>query len=141
MSLRTEQFSDNSDNSQPQGRNSAQPDGRSSSQCHIVTPDSRGKPETRPDVTPEPPKQKLQQWDRRTEKKSKNMEEHTKKERIEEFGQGKEKEKGMEERQEPEGMQTETTVTENARKEVCMLLSSALTDSLRPAEYLETLLH
>uniref|UniRef100_A0A3Q2V6K9 Myosin XVIIIB n=1 Tax=Haplochromis burtoni TaxID=8153 RepID=A0A3Q2V6K9_HAPBU len=118
MSLRTEQFSDNSDNSQPQGRNSAQPDGRSSSQCHIVTPDSRGKPETRPDVTPEPPKQKLQQWDRRTEKKSKNMEEHTKKERIEEFGQGKEKEKGMEERQEPEGMQTETTVTENARKEV-----------------------
>ncbi|XP_026028449.1 unconventional myosin-XVIIIb isoform X2 [Astatotilapia calliptera] len=118
MSLRTEQFSDNSDNSQPQGRNSAQPDGRSSSQCHIVTPDSRGKPETRPDVTPEPPKQQLQQWDRRTEKKSKNMEEHTKKERIEEFGQGKEKEKGMEERQEPEGMQTETTVTENARKEV-----------------------
>uniref|UniRef100_A0A3Q4GG27 Unconventional myosin-XVIIIb-like n=1 Tax=Neolamprologus brichardi TaxID=32507 RepID=A0A3Q4GG27_NEOBR len=104
MSLRTEQFSNNSDNSKPQGRNSAQPDGRTSSQCHIVTPDSGGKPETRPDVTPEPPKQKLQQWDRRTEKKSKNMEEHTKKERIEEFGQGKEKEKGMEERQEPEGM-------------------------------------
>uniref|UniRef100_A0A3Q0RQE1 Myosin motor domain-containing protein n=1 Tax=Amphilophus citrinellus TaxID=61819 RepID=A0A3Q0RQE1_AMPCI len=61
MSLRAEQLSNNSNNSKPQGCNSAQPDGRSSSQRHIVTPDK--------DVTLEPPQQK------QSEKKEEGMEE------------------------------------------------------------------
>ena len=46
----------------------------------------------------------------------------------------KKKEEGMEQRQEPEGMQADTTITEHDRREVCMLLSLIITESLRPEE-------
>ncbi|XP_033502527.2 unconventional myosin-XVIIIb [Epinephelus lanceolatus] len=88
---------------------SKQTDGRSSSQRLIMSP----KPSNKQEVTPEPPKQ---QQDIRSEKnKMKKPEE----ERIEEVQQVERKEKGMEERQEPEGRQADTTITENEnRREV-----------------------
>lgn len=91
---------------------SKQTDGRSSSQRLILSP----KPSNKQEVTPEPPKQ---QQDIRSEKnKMKKPEE----ERIEEVQQVERKEKGMEERQEPEGRQADTTITEHEnRREVRLL--------------------
>ncbi|XP_040915417.1 unconventional myosin-XVIIIb-like isoform X2 [Toxotes jaculatrix] len=112
MSLRAEQLISNS----RQGPNSAQSDGRSSSQRHTVSPDPDSKQQTRNDATPEPPRQK---HDRRTEKKSKEMPQAEQKtERKEEVKQVETKEEGMEERQEPEGRQADTAVTEQDRREV-----------------------
>lgn len=122
MSLRAEQVVKSS----KQGRNSAQSDGRSSSQRHIMTPD----PGNKQAVTPEPPKQ---QQDIRSEKKNKKTPQaEQEKERTEEVKKVEKKEESVEERQEPDGRQADTTITEHDRKEVCMLLSSCMESDVCP---------
>lgn len=79
-------------NNSKQGRSSAQSDSRSFSQQLRVTPDPDGMPETRQEVTPELQKQQNQRVELKKEE--------------------------MEERQEPEGRQADTTVTERGRREV-----------------------
>ncbi|XP_044030389.1 LOW QUALITY PROTEIN: unconventional myosin-XVIIIb-like [Siniperca chuatsi] len=111
MSLRAEQLIQNS----KQRCNSAQSDGQSSSHRRAVTREPGKKQETRQEVTPEPPKQ---QQEIRSEKSKKTPQAEQKKERIEEVEQVEKKEEGMEERQEPEGRQADTTVTEHDRKEM-----------------------
>uniref|UniRef100_A0A3Q1CN03 Myosin motor domain-containing protein n=1 Tax=Amphiprion ocellaris TaxID=80972 RepID=A0A3Q1CN03_AMPOC len=114
MSLRAEQLLNSS---KQQGRNSGLSDGRSSSQRHIVSPDPGSTQETKQDVTPEQPKQQQKQEEKRLEKKMRKLlQAEQKKEKIEEAV--KKEEKGMEERQEPEGRQADTTITEQDRREV-----------------------
>lgn len=83
---------------------------------HIVAPDPGNRQETRREATPEPPQQ---QQDTRSERSAKTPRAKQEKERIEEVKQVEKKEEGMEERQEPEGRQADTSVTEHGRKEVC----------------------
>ncbi|XP_026212502.1 unconventional myosin-XVIIIb isoform X1 [Anabas testudineus] len=113
MSLRAEQVVKSS----KQGRGSAQSDGRSSSQRHIVSPDPSNKQQTKQTVTPEPLKQ---QQDVRSEKKNKKtpQAEQEQKERMEEVKQVEKKEESVEQRQEPDGRQADSTMTEHNRKEV-----------------------
>ncbi|XP_055369543.1 LOW QUALITY PROTEIN: unconventional myosin-XVIIIb-like [Betta splendens] len=100
MSLRAEQVV----KSIKQERSSAQSDGRSSSQRHIVSP------EPTLVLTPEP---QQQQQDTRAEKKNKRAPQQEE----ERTGEVR-KEESMEERQEPDGRQADTTVTEQERKQV-----------------------
>lgn len=74
---------------------------------HIVTPD---KQETRQEVTPQPPKQRQ---DMRSEKCEQMPRAEKEQGRIEEVKQVE-----TEERQEPEGRQADTTITEHDRREV-----------------------
>ncbi|XP_041826615.1 unconventional myosin-XVIIIb-like [Melanotaenia boesemani] len=106
MSLRAEQLINNS---KQKRSNSAQLDDRSLSHLHIMTPNSDSKPETNKDPTPEPPKQKQQHQEKKTEIKSKKMQQAE---------PMKKKEEGMEQRQEPEGRQSDATVTDHKRREV-----------------------
>ncbi|XP_045923264.1 unconventional myosin-XVIIIb-like isoform X2 [Micropterus dolomieu] len=111
MSLRAEQLIQNS----KQGRTSARSDSQSSSHKQVVSPEPGKKQEATQEVTPEPPKQ---QQDVRSENSKKTPQAEQKKGRIEEVKQLVKKEEGMEERQEPEGRQADTTITERVRKEV-----------------------
>lgn len=103
MSLRAEQV---------MGRGgSAQSDGRSPSQMHIVSPEPGGK---KASVTPEPATLQQQQ-DATSERKSKKtlqVEKKKEEERIEEVKKKEEEEEKLEQRQEPEGRQADTAVTE-----------------------------
>ncbi|XP_028318915.1 unconventional myosin-XVIIIb isoform X1 [Gouania willdenowi] len=85
--------------------------GRSSSQHIILTPEFQNQEEVTlevtPEVTPEPPK--LQQQEKNKKKK---LQVGEKKETMEKNGER------MEERQEPEGRQADTTIAEQERKEV-----------------------
>lgn len=127
MSLKAEQVVKSS----KQGRSSAQSDGRSSSQRLIVSPDPANKKQTKQAVTSEPPKQ---QQDMRSEKKNKKTPQAEKedKERVEEVKKAEKEEESMEERQEPDGRQADTTITEHDRKEVRMLLSSCMESEVCP---------
>ncbi|XP_038590162.1 unconventional myosin-XVIIIb-like isoform X1 [Micropterus salmoides] len=111
MSLRAEQLIQNS----KQGRTSARSDSQSSSHKQVVSPEPGKKQEATKEVTPEPPKQRQ---DVRSENSKKTPQAEQKKGRIEEVKQLVKKEEGMEERQEPEGRQADTTITERDRKEV-----------------------
>lgn len=113
MALRAEQ---QMNNVKQQRSGSAQSDGQSSSQRLITSPDPSNGSKSRQEVTPEP--QKLQ--DKTPEKKRKE-EVEKKRKTIEDVQQVKKKEDGMEARLEPEGRQADTTITENNRKEVCLL--------------------
>ncbi|KAM4634781.1 unconventional myosin-XVIIIb [Polymixia lowei] len=114
MSLRAEQLV-----SGERSHNPTQSDCKTSSQRHIVSPDLKTKQETRQDVTLEPPKQ---QQEMRSEKEMPSEGRTSraakqKKEKIE-VKTVEKKEEGLEERQEPEGRQADTTITEHQRREV-----------------------
>lgn len=113
MSLRAEKLISNS----RQGRNSAQSDHTSSPLRHIVSPEPANRPETRPAVTPEPPKQKQDMTSQKESTKAPQAEQK-KEERIEKVQQVQKKEEEMEKRQEPEGRQADATITEQDRREV-----------------------
>lgn len=108
MSLRAEKLISNS----KQGRSSSsQSDQTTSPLRQFISPEpANNKQETSQTVTPEPTK------DTRSQKESKKDEQG--KERIEEVKKTKEE---MERRQEPEGRQADTTVTEQNRREVRIL--------------------
>uniref|UniRef100_A0A8C4DI61 Myosin motor domain-containing protein n=1 Tax=Dicentrarchus labrax TaxID=13489 RepID=A0A8C4DI61_DICLA len=78
---------------------------------HIVSPDPASKQDTGQEVTPEPPKK---HQDMRSERSKRTPPAEQPKGRIEEVKQVEKKE----ERQEPEGRQADTTVTETDRREV-----------------------
>lgn len=119
MSLRAEQLIQNS----KQGRTSARSDSQSSSHKQVVSPEPGKKQEATKEVTPEPPKQRQ---DVRSENSKKTPQAEQKKGRIEEVKQLVKKEEGMEERQEPEGRQADTTITERDRKEVFTHVSNRI---------------
>uniref|UniRef100_A0A8C4DC35 Myosin motor domain-containing protein n=1 Tax=Dicentrarchus labrax TaxID=13489 RepID=A0A8C4DC35_DICLA len=77
---------------------------------HIVSPDPASKQDTGQEVTPEPPKK---HQDMRSERSKRTPPAEQPKGRIEEVKQVEKKE----ERQEPEGRQADTTVTETDRRE------------------------
>lgn len=99
-----------------------------STRQNILSPDPANKQETRQEVTPEP--QRPQQQDVRSERNKKTPQAEQKKARTEEVKQvgkkeevkqqlGKKEEvKLVEKREEPEGRQADTRITEHDRKEV-----------------------
>ncbi|XP_030006849.1 unconventional myosin-XVIIIb isoform X2 [Sphaeramia orbicularis] len=99
MSLRADQIIN-----AKQGLDSAQSGPKSSPQRHIVTADPDRKQETRLNMT--------------SAMKNRSKEAEKTKERIEEVKQLVKKEEEIETRQEPEGRQADSTVTEHDRKEV-----------------------
>uniref|UniRef100_A0A8C6MID4 Myosin motor domain-containing protein n=1 Tax=Nothobranchius furzeri TaxID=105023 RepID=A0A8C6MID4_NOTFU len=98
MALRAEQ----PNNSKQKRCRSAQSDDRSSSQHQRLTPEPDSKPKTKQDSETPKPKQLLQQKEKTAEPQKEE----------------EKKKNGMEERQEPEGKQADTTITERDRKEV-----------------------
>nr|XP_054592877.1 unconventional myosin-XVIIIb isoform X2 [Nothobranchius furzeri] len=98
MALRAEQ----PNNSKQKRCRSAQSDDRSSSQHQRLTPEPDSKPKTKQDSEKPKPKQLLQQKEKTAEPQKEE----------------EKKKNGMEERQEPEGRQADTTITERDRKEV-----------------------
>lgn len=126
MSLRAEQLINNS----KQGRTSSSP-------RDIVPPEPDN---TRQDVTPETPRQQKESRSQTESEEAEQKEERIereeqmvkKEERMVEVeqvmkkeegtvGQVMKKEEGMEERQDPDGRQADTTVTEHDGREVCIL--------------------
>lgn len=81
---------------------------------HIVAPDHQSKQETRQEVTPQPPRQQL---DMKPEKSTKTPEAGKEREKVEEVKQVEQ----TEERQEPDGRQADTSVTEHERRKVRIL--------------------
>lgn len=115
MSLRAEQLINNS----KQGRTSSSP-------RDIVPPEPDN---TRQDVTPETPRQQKESRSQTESEEAEQKEERIereeqmvkKEERMVEVEQVMKKEEGMEERQDPDGRQADTTVTEHDGREVCIL--------------------
>lgn len=114
MSLRAEQLINNS----KQGHMSSSP-------RDVVPPEPDN---TRQDVTPETPRQQKESRSQTASEEAEQKEERIerveqmvkKEERMVEVEQVMKKEEGMEERQEPDGRQADTTVTEHDGREVCI---------------------
>ncbi|XP_032426317.1 unconventional myosin-XVIIIb isoform X3 [Xiphophorus hellerii] len=109
MALRAEQVN----NSKQKRSDSVQSDGGLPSQRHIMTPDSDGQT-----LSPEPPKQNQRQEKKQEVAGRKKLQAEPNKRRTDDGRLVETNQNGIEERQEPEGRQADTTVTEQNGKEV-----------------------
>lgn len=89
---------------------------------HILSPNHQNKTETRQGASPQPPKQ---QQDTRSQESRGTPQAEPEWGRTEEVKQVEQ----TEERQEPEGRQADTTLTEHDRREVCSLVLMVLEQS------------